>query len=72
MLLDAGADTTIVNGLQLDNVSSDWNDKDDITGQYLLRTTNIVDNIYDLDSFFSLFVFCQDEELTRMLCLLNL
>uniref|UniRef100_A0A8W8JPR8 Novel STAND NTPase 3 domain-containing protein n=1 Tax=Magallana gigas TaxID=29159 RepID=A0A8W8JPR8_MAGGI len=51
--------------LKLKYVSSDWCDKDDITGQYLLRKDNIVDNMYDLDSFFSLFVFCQVEELTR-------
>nr|XP_034333304.1 uncharacterized protein LOC117691389 isoform X1 [Crassostrea gigas]XP_034333305.1 uncharacterized protein LOC117691389 isoform X2 [Crassostrea gigas] len=64
-LLDAGVNTSIVNYCQLKYVSSDWCDKDDITGQYLLRKDNIVDNMYDLDSFFSLFVFCQVEELTR-------
>nr|XP_034332339.1 uncharacterized protein LOC105325316 isoform X2 [Crassostrea gigas]XP_034332340.1 uncharacterized protein LOC105325316 isoform X3 [Crassostrea gigas] len=63
--LDAGVITSIVNYCQLKYVSSDWCDKDDITGQYLLRKDNIVDNMYDLDSFFSLFVFCQVEELTR-------
>lgn len=64
-LLDAGVDMSIVNYCGLKYVSSDWCDKDDITGQYLLRKDNIVDNMYDLDSFFSLFVFCQVEERTR-------
>uniref|UniRef100_K1QU25 Uncharacterized protein n=1 Tax=Magallana gigas TaxID=29159 RepID=K1QU25_MAGGI len=65
-LLYAGVDTSIVNYCELKHVSSDWCDKDDITGQYLLRKDNIADNMYDLDSFFSLFVFCQVEELTRV------
>lgn len=34
-------------------------DKGDITGQCLLLKSNIVDKMYGLDSFFSLFVFCQ-------------
>lgn len=65
-LLDAGADTDIINGCGLNYISSNWCDKVDITGQYLLRKNNIVDNLFDLDSFFSLYVFCQVEELTKI------
>lgn len=65
-LLEAGADTSIANGCRLNYVSSDWCDKDDITWQYLFRKNNIVENMYDLDSFFSLFVFCQDEDIKRI------
>lgn len=65
-LLDAGADTSIENGCGLNYVSSYWCDKDDITGQYLLRKNNIVDNMYGLDSFFSLLVCCQVEDIIRI------
>lgn len=61
--LHAGADTSIDNGCGLNYLSSDWCGKGEITGQYLLRKNNIADNMFDLDSFFSLLVCCQVEDI---------
>lgn len=56
MLLDRGADTSIANLFCFDFVLSDCFDKD-ITIKFLLQPNAIFDNLYDPDSFFSLFVF---------------
>lgn len=66
ILLHVGAATSFENGCGLNYLSSDWCDKGDITGQYLMRKNNIVDNMFDLDSFFSLLVCCQVEDIIRI------
>lgn len=58
MLLDSGANTSIANLFCFDYVLSECFDKD-ITNTFLLQPNAIFDNLYDPDSFFSLFVFSQ-------------
>lgn len=66
ILLECGADTSVLHGCGSNSLSADCNNKDDQTILYLLQSNNIIDNIYDLESFFSLFVFCQVENMLRI------
>lgn len=66
MLLECGADTSVLHGCGSNSLSVDCSNKDDQTILFLLQSNNIIDNIYDLDSFFTLFVFCQVEQMLRM------
>uniref|UniRef100_K1PQ97 Ankyrin-1 n=1 Tax=Magallana gigas TaxID=29159 RepID=K1PQ97_MAGGI len=65
ILLKRNADTRLSSGLNPSYL--DLVDKNDSTIQYLLRKDNIYNNIYDPDSYFSLFVFCHVERMSRAL-----
>ncbi|XP_052710712.1 uncharacterized protein LOC128185077 [Crassostrea angulata] len=58
ILLNHGVDTSL---------ACRWEDKQDGTMVFLLQKKNISNNMYDLDSYFSLFVSCQVERVTRIL-----
>lgn len=65
-LLKNGADASLANGCGIIPSLIDWFDENDRTVQFLGREDNIIKNIHDPDSFFSLFVFCQVENANRI------
>lgn len=67
LLLKKGADARLVNGCGIKTASIDWFDENDSIMQFLRSEDNINKNIHDLDSFFSLFVFCQVEIAERIM-----
>lgn len=66
-LLENGADARFNNGCGIKPASINWFDENDSTVQFLQREDNIIENIHDPDSFFSLFVFCQVENADRLI-----
>lgn len=65
LLLNNNADTSLACGWKVNLDLVDCFDKNDRTVEFLLRQDNIKNNMYDLDSYFSLFVSCQVERETR-------
>lgn len=68
LLIEYGANTSIENGCGFKSASFDCNDKEDKTLQFLIQEDNVINNINDPDSYFSLFVFCQVEEIIQIVC----
>lgn len=66
LLLERGADPSLADGCETNFSSIDWFNEKDSTVEFLLRKDNIRYNIHDLDSFFSLFVFCLIENAQRL------
>uniref|UniRef100_A0A8W8MPF6 Novel STAND NTPase 3 domain-containing protein n=1 Tax=Magallana gigas TaxID=29159 RepID=A0A8W8MPF6_MAGGI len=62
-----GVDTSLACGWQVNPALVDCFDKEDSTVDFLLQKDNILNNLYDPDSYFSLFVSCQVERVTRMI-----
>nr|XP_034321422.1 uncharacterized protein LOC109619991 isoform X3 [Crassostrea gigas] len=71
ILLENNTDTNIIKGCGLQCDYFDCDDKDDITMTFLLQPHNIIDNIHDPDSYYSLFVFCQIYTMETMCSFLN-
>lgn len=65
LLLQNNADTSLACGWEVNPDLVDCFDKNDRTVEFLLRQDNIINNMYDPDSYFSLFVSCQVERETR-------
>lgn len=65
LLLNNNADTSLVCGWKANLDSVDCFEKNDRTVEFLLRQDNIKNNMYDPDSYFSLFVSCHVERETR-------
>lgn len=65
ILLKRKGDTCLCNGLNPTYL--DLFDQNDTTIKFLLQRDNILKNIYDPDSYFSLFVFCHVERMSRAL-----
>lgn len=65
LLLNNNADTSLACGWEFNLDLVDCFDKNDRTVEFLLRQDNIKNNMYDPDSYFSLFVSCQVERETR-------
>ncbi|XP_052703932.1 uncharacterized protein LOC128180109 [Crassostrea angulata] len=67
ILLNNGTDTSLACGWKVNPDLVDFFDKQDSTIVFLLQKNNILNNLYDPDSYFSLFVSCQIERVTRMI-----
>lgn len=67
LLQNSHADDSLIYGCGGGCPDVEWNDKDNCTIQFLLRKDNIMNNINEPDSFFSLFVFHQIERGLRVL-----
>lgn len=65
LLLKNKADTSLACGWEVNPDLVDCFDKNDRTVQFLLQQNNIINNIHEPDSYFSLFVSCQVERETR-------
>lgn len=65
LLLQNNTDTSFACGWEVNPDLVDCFDKNDRTVEFLLRQDNIINNMYDPDSYFSLFVSCQVERETR-------
>nr|XP_034330634.1 uncharacterized protein LOC105344498 isoform X7 [Crassostrea gigas] len=65
ILLNNGADSSLACGWEVNPALVDCFDKQDCTVVFLLQKGNILNNLYDPDSYFSLFVSCQVERVTR-------
>eukprot|EP00105_Crassostrea_gigas_P035747 XP_019919895.1 PREDICTED: ankyrin-1-like [Crassostrea gigas] len=65
LLLKNKADTSLACGWEVNTDLIDCFDKNDRTVQFLLQRNNIINNINEPDSYFSLFVSCQVERETR-------
>lgn len=67
ILLNNGVDTSLSCGWEVNPALVDCFDKQDSTVDFLLQKDNILNNMYDPDSYFSLFVSCQVERVTRLI-----
>ncbi|XP_065925741.1 ankyrin repeat domain-containing protein 50-like [Magallana gigas] len=67
ILLNNDTDTSLACGWKVNPDLVDFFDKQDSTIVFLLQKNNILNNLYDPDSYFSLFVSCQIERVTRMI-----
>uniref|UniRef100_K1PMS2 Ankyrin-1 n=1 Tax=Magallana gigas TaxID=29159 RepID=K1PMS2_MAGGI len=67
VLLNNGVDTSLACGWKVNPSLVDCFDKRDSTVDFLLQKENISNNMYDQDSYFSLFVSCQVERVTRLI-----
>nr|XP_034330656.1 uncharacterized protein LOC105344498 isoform X23 [Crassostrea gigas]XP_034330657.1 uncharacterized protein LOC105344498 isoform X23 [Crassostrea gigas] len=65
ILLNNGADSSLACGWEVNPALVDCYDKQDCTVVFLLQKGNISNNLYDPDSYFSLFVTNQVERVTR-------
>lgn len=69
ILLNNAADSNPACGWEVNPALVDGFDKQDCTVVFLLQKDNISNNLYDPDSYFSLFVSCQVERAERMIFL---
>lgn len=67
ILLNNGAVDTLDCGWEVNPDLVDCFDENDSTMKFLRQPDNVLRNMYDLDSYFSLFVGCQVERVTRMI-----
>eukprot|EP00105_Crassostrea_gigas_P039996 XP_019924144.1 PREDICTED: receptor-interacting serine/threonine-protein kinase 4-like [Crassostrea gigas] len=69
VLLNNSVDTSLACGWEVNPALVDCFDKHDSTAIFLLQNDNISNNMYDPDSYFSLFVSNQVERVTRLMYL---
>nr|XP_034308616.1 ankyrin repeat, PH and SEC7 domain containing protein secG-like isoform X2 [Crassostrea gigas] len=67
VLLNNGVDTSLACGWKVNPALVECFDKHDSTAIFLLQKDNISKYMYDPDSYFSLFVSCQVERVTRLI-----
>lgn len=65
-LLESGANSFIFEGCIFKSALFNPDNRDDRTMTFLMQRDNIIDELHDSDSYFSLFVFCQAEQILRI------